>query len=370
MKKLLCLLLCLCVLPSALSETLRDGRDTRTQNLPKRFAVYEAEEGVSPTTGLKLSDRAAIAGEGFAGLAITGRYQPMLVQIDNTNGGAGDIAPWGVYYADIVYEFPLHASGATRLSALFSDLMPTSVGPMRSARVGAVWTRAEWDAGFMYYGQQTLKGSSVPDELNRTGAKFGEVRFNGTDSDTKPWKQYYSRRKNLVAPHNAQGNAAAISTLIPETHVARPHVLPFTNVQATGGDRAETITVYWGSPTIEYTLVWDEPSKGYLRYCHHKDGSLELWVDQDRGEPIVFQNVIIQFTQTTYRGGSSAPVTTVTGRGNAEYFQSGEHFEGIWSRPQMTDQTLYYLANRKRLQFQKGRTLIVMLPVQKQVGWE
>jgi len=40
-------------------------------------------------TGLTLSEVAQNAGEGFAGQAVTGRYMPMLVQIDNTEGGIG-----------------------------------------------------------------------------------------------------------------------------------------------------------------------------------------------------------------------------------------------------------------------------------------
>ena len=364
------LLLILMLLPGAAGAETVDGMTPRQLKYTSHPARLEAEEGISPTTGLPLSERAELAEEGWAGYAVTGRYQPMLVQVDNTNSGSGEIAPWGVYYADIVYEFPLASNGVTRLSVLFSDLMPTAVGPMRSARVGAVWTLAEWDAGFMYYGYQAIRGSSVPDELTRIGAKVNEVRFNGTDGTNKPWKQYYSRRKDLVSPHNASGNAAAISTLIPDSHAARQRAFPFTGVRASGGDPADEVVVHWGSPSYEYTLVWDEPLKGYLKYNHHADGSRELYVDHESGKPIVFQNVIVQFTNTTYNGSSSAPVTKVTGSGNAEYFQCGQHFPGVWTRPELTDQTVYYTMRRKQLPMQQGRTLIIMLPRQRQVSWE
>ena len=370
MKRILALALALVLLLGAASADTVDGLTERALKFTRHPERRTAEEGVSPTTGLPLADRAALAEEGWAGFAVTGRYQPMLVQIDNTNSGAGDIAPWGVMYADILYEFPLASGGATRISALFSDLMPTAVGPMRSARVGAVWTLAEWDAGFMYYGYQSKKGSSVPDELTRIGAKMNEVRFNGTDGTNRPWKQYYSRRKDLPSPHNASGNAAAISTLIPDTHLARQRAFPFTKTRASGGDPADRVVIHWGSPTYEYTLVWDEPLRGYLKYCHHSDGTTEIYRDHESGEPIVFQNVIVQFARTSYNGSSAAPVTRVTGRGNAEYFQCGQHFPGVWTRPELTDQTVYYTMKRKELALQQGRTLIIMLPVQKTVSWE
>ena len=108
MKKWISLLLALCLLPlSALAAGSTDRQAERSipADHPARRAM---EPGVSPTTGLPLAQRAAEAEEGFAGLAVTGRYYPLLVQIDATNAGAGRNAPWGLKYADILYEFPLY----------------------------------------------------------------------------------------------------------------------------------------------------------------------------------------------------------------------------------------------------------------------
>lgn len=145
----------------------------------------EVEEGISPTTGLDLAEDYEDIPEGFEGLAVTGRYLPMMVQIDNTHGGmlaSEPCQPWGLSYADVVYESPLQRNGYTRISFIFSDLIPNSVGPVRSARVGHVWIREEWDAGFLYYGGQYKKGSNIKEEF---ASNYSNVLKDPTGEITK-----------------------------------------------------------------------------------------------------------------------------------------------------------------------------------------
>ena len=189
MKRLLCAILALTLALSAAAALAEDGL-TRIDPKEKRgitineAGLNETIEGVSPTTGLYLDELEAP--DGFAGLAVTGKYLPMLVQIDNSDGGVNNIAPWGASYADIVYETPLHGRGMTRISYLFSDLIPDSVGPVRSARLGHAWLREEWDCGFLYYGQQEYTKTNVREEFSKLGATSKGVLFSGIVSASKP----------------------------------------------------------------------------------------------------------------------------------------------------------------------------------------
>ena len=96
MKKLVSLLLAmilvLSLVPAAVADQVMLNPDENRKIKLQKVGLNEAEEGVSPTTGLYLEDLEAPAG--FAGLAVTGRYMPMLVQIDNTSGGIDARAPW------------------------------------------------------------------------------------------------------------------------------------------------------------------------------------------------------------------------------------------------------------------------------------
>ena len=228
--------------------------------------LNDTPEGVSPTTGLTLSDYDVPAG--FQGLAVTGEYIPMLMQVDNSEGGVDSMAPWGASYADIIYETPLYSSGTTRLTFLYSDLIPDSAGPVRSARMGHVWLREEWDAGFLFYGQQELAKTNVPNEFSRLGTNSRGVLFSGTvkQNDTHPWKQWYSRRKGLGvdSEHTVDANVAEISKLMPEDYVAPNHAFRFTD-DLPEGDIADEIRVKTGAMKYGTNFRYDIDSNQYFR---------------------------------------------------------------------------------------------------------
>ena len=360
MKKTI-LSLCLVLLTlSALADTALTGEGSRGITI-QPAGVNAVEEGVSPTTGLPLGGMAVP--EGFVGLAVTGRYMPMLVQIDNAQGGVGETAPWGAAWADIIYETPLTSPGGTRMSFLFSDLIPNAVGPVRSARVGHVWLRQEWDCGFMFFGGQTLEGSNINLEFSTYGAKRGEVVFNGTDGLSKAWVKLFSTRKGCLAPHNRSGDAAAISSLIPENHTAREHAFLFSDDPPEGGDTAGEIDIdRRGYVPYCSTLRYEPDSGQYSRFMHREDGGMALYEDRDTRTALTFSNVIVQFVEQGWNGSGEAPVTELVGEGKCELFRDGRHYAGVWQRTGMNQRTVFYGEDGSELPLQRGKTLIVILP--------
>lgn len=359
------LMLSLCV--AATADTVIDPKENRGIKL-QPVGLNEVEDGISPTTGLPLEDYDQM--NGFAGLAITGRYQPMLVQIDNSDGGVNDLAPWGATYADIVYESPLHSSGFTRISFLFSDLIPDSVGPVRSARVGHTWLREEWDAGFLYYGGQTMKGSNIEEEFKKYGATKKGVLFSGTVGSGKPWKQYYTRRSGVAAPHNVDANVAAMYDLIPADHECPNHTFLFTDDYPEEGDIVDEIELNWNN-AIHYgsTFIYDVDANVFYRYMRYEGGELIPYEDRDSGDQLSFSNVIIQYTTVSYNGSSAAPVTTHVGEGNADFFMGGVHIAGYWKRDDMSSRTVFYGPDGNEIQLQRGKTFISIFPVENTVTY-
>lgn len=369
MKRIISLLLALALVlslaPAALAETTINAKEKRGIKLQK-VGENEVEDGISPTTGLPLDEMDAP--EGFAGLAVTGRYLPMMVQIDNSEGGVGSIAPWGASYADVVYETPLHSKGFTRISYIFSDLIPDSVGPVRSTRVGHAWIREEWDAGFLFYGSQEYAKTSVKAVFKETGANKKGVIFSGTDGANKAHKQYYSTRKGIASPHNKDANVAAISELVPEDHVAPNHAYLFTD-DLPEGDDAETVIINWEAIYYGSNLVYDADSNTYFRYMRYKDDELIPYEDRDSQEQLSFANVIIQFAETDWVR-SDAPITHVVGEGNADFFMGGKHVAGYWKRADMSSRTVFYGPDGNEMPMQRGKTLIVIIPPDKTVSYE
>ncbi len=427
MKRLMSLLICLALLMSSVSmaETFIDGGEDRGI-VPMKLEPNEwTDTRISPTTGRVLSGL-AVAPEsdpeqynGFTGLAITGRYMPMLVQIDNSDGGIGYSnekkvgnvgylsevsgkviglrAPWGLEYADVIYEAPLRREGDTRITALFSDIIPNSVGPLRSARLFHAWLREEWDCGFVYYGQQEYTATNVPAAFKALGAdkkgwyydEEGKVTggagllFLGT-SGGKSWKLYFEsirakkwpgRNIKLQKPHDKVADVAALSTLIIPEHQAANHTWLFTDEEPDWDDDAEEIYVKWGVGNQQYYnsyIMWDEDEECYIRYMYDADSEDIMDTHEYRtlkvknkmeDKPIYFDNIIVQFTQMDWML-KDAPYPGVTVTGNADYFQCGMHMAGVWRRDSMTDRTVFYDDTGAELQLQRGRTLIIVMDYQ------
>ena len=348
MKRLLCLLTALVLglaIPTALAaeSTLADTRDRGIEPKGRQadgsFPVNPDIPGQSPTTGLPW--------DGF--------YMPMLVQIDNDNGGVEERAPWGARYADIVYETPLHQNGATRISFLFSDYIPDSVGPVRSARVGHVWLREEWDAGFLFYGGQEAKGSNINEEFSKLGATKKGVLFSGIVGTGKPWKKYYSRVKGLPGPHNVDANAAAMQALIPEGHQPPRRPFLFTDALPAQGEEATAIDIAWKHKNYVCAFEYDDVANLYYRSVRGVP-----YVDKQTGEELSFSNVIIQRTKVTYKTGSDKPITQNLGHGNADIFMGGRYIPGYWVRTGMDQRTIFFDGQGNELRLQRGTTYIAM----------
>ena len=364
-------------------------------------ALANVPEGVSPTTGLTLSDYDVPAG--YAGLAATGIYFPVLVQIscpydEKTYAcGTGNRAPWGVQYADIIYELPLHQNGEVRMSALFSDVIPDAVGPIRSARVGHVWLREEWDCGFMYYGQQEYKRTNVIVEVRRTGASEKGLLWPGTSGSSRPWKAYYTKYTSkilhnsaLKAPNNRSGNPAGfildylvqdLSNPVWSDVLIYPTLIKATRLYAddayTGGDSADTIHVSWNRKDSNEIYRYNASSDVYERYLQSdaKNSDPVQWVELESQVPLTFSNLIVQWTETTYLG-RDAPVTQNIGAydeksntyaaagGNCDIFMNGRHIAGYWQRDAINEHTAYYDENGQQVALQRGKTMVIQLPLE------
>ncbi len=348
-KRILCLLMALClVMLSAAAMAAGGGTVIRKEKdrkidvnglgTDKKFAANPVIPGESPTTGLPW----------------TGKYMPMIVQIDNNDGGVGSNMPWGAASADIIYETPLAKGGYTRLSFLFSDIVPESVGPVRSARVTHVEIREEWDAGFLFYGGQPSDGTSIFTAFRKTGASKKGILFDGVVSVSRPWKQYYTRISNLPSPHNVDANVKAMQELVPEgfTPPDRPYL--FTDELPQGGEPASTVEIKQTSETYSSSFTYDPATNSYLRFVNGKP-----YADKVTGEQLSFSNLIIQRTRVTYfEGMADRPVTDLIGSGNADIFIGGRYIPGYWMRTGMDQRTVFFDQSGNEIKLQRGKTFI------------
>ena len=412
MKKTLSLILALVMLiavTSAFAEGKAiDGLADRGITIHEA-GLNEVDDLVSPTTGRNLME--IEVPNGFLGMAVTGEYQPIMVQISNADNGLGSSssiknyrnAPVNGIYADVVYEaLQKKGGGESRMTYVFSDVVPDFAGFIRSTRIQHALYRAEWEAAFVTSGwnyavkdvPNVWKENGLPDPTGkRTEADPGSVYVG--DLSTKPWGPYVYRICDKTGKKYSGANTelfnltGLLTDIIPKDHVPANHTWKFTDDIPMGGDDAEFVYVKFGSEyATDSRLEYDASTNSYIRYIKREKGEdmpyrtnvlLEPEVKKvkgdgrnvkgmglviqgmEAGDPITFNNVIVQ--QVDYNWISfTRPNPKLVGSGNADYFMGGKHLSGVWDRKSLTDRTVFYGPDGNEIEMQRGRTLIILMP--------
>ena len=412
MKKTLSLILALVMLfavTSAFAEGKAiDGLADRGITIHEA-GLNEVDDLVSPTTGRNLME--IEVPNGFLGMAVTGEYQPIMVQISNADNGLGSSssiknyrnAPVNGIYADVVYEaLQKKGGGESRMTYVFSDVVPDFAGFIRSTRIQHALYRAEWESAFVTSGwnyavkdvPNVWKENGLPDPTGkRTEADPGIVYVG--DLSNKPWGPYVYRifdksgKKYSGANTELFNLTGLLTDIIPKDHVPANHTWKFTDDIPMGGDDAEFVYVKFGSEyATDSRLEYDASTNSYIRYIKREKGEdmpyrtnvlLEPEVKKvkgdgrnvkgmglviqgmEAGDPITFNNVIVQ--QVDYNWISfTRPNPKLVGSGNADYFMGGKHLSGVWDRKSLTDRTVFYGPDGNEIEMQRGRTLIILMP--------
>ena len=408
MKKILSLVLAMAVLLS-ISTALADPKEidgVTDRNIKINTAGLNTDpdellaQGISPTTGrnlLEIEDNP----EGFLGSAVSFQYQPIMVQISNSVNGVGisdkgvpyKYAPVNASYADVVYESVQKQEGTeSRMTMVFSDLVPDYVGFVRSTRLTHCRIRQEWDCAFCTSGYSQ---ADVPAEWRALGVKSPEA---ASEKDPglvyvgdfpKVWKKFVWRLYPIADANSEVYELAKIlSDIVPKDHKAANHTWLFTDEVPAGGDEASIIYINFGSPyETNSRLEYNAETGLYTRYVKvqksedlpYKDSKLvnprvkmvsdgnggrvkKIVVDERYADAdITFSNVIVQGIDMRWIGGSR-PNPEMTGTGNADYFMCGRHYAGVWERKDMNSRTVFYGEDGNEISLQRGKTLIILMP--------
>ena len=160
------------------------------------------QELVSPTTGRPLPEGSV--------------YRPVLVAIDNAAQSRPQTA---LMLADIVYEFPLDRTDhVTRYLALFSDVLPERVGPVRSSRTYLADTAQEWGGLYVSQGDPEIQAEGYP--LLAASGLSNHVE------DDKPSSEYFTATRRSPQSRNIRsssscGNMWRRTTSSPRTRATR-----------------------------------------------------------------------------------------------------------------------------------------------------
>ena len=401
----LVLALLLCAAVATAEQKAIDGMTPRDITI-ESAGLNDVEDGVSPTTGRFLDE--IDYPDGFLGMAVTGDYMPIMIQVSNANNGVGIYtgtgekggqpyrnAPVNGSYADVVYEALQKKNGSeTRMTFLFSDTIPDYAGFVRSTRVTHARIRQEWNAIFCTSGY-TIK--DVPAEWKALGVQDPASKKTNESNPgiiyvgdyMKPWKPYVYRLYPYQGPNNEVFNLTGLLTnIVPKDHQPANHTWKFTDELPTEGDSGVVVYVTFGGgaantdsrleydpSTNEYSRIVTYEKVGDLVYSENLLMNAEVKKVKDAsgktterltvssmevGRPITFSNVIVQGIEMKWKG-AVRPDPVLVGTGNADYFMGGKHITGVWERTDMNSRTVFYGPDGKEISLQRGRTLIILM---------
>ena len=372
-------LLCLCVGAEAAKEpeyTLSVKNNTVLQD--------EADRGIAVQAAGE--PRAVIPGESpITGLPWEGEYLPLLVQIGNDVGyarangyevksaGIGNRTPWGIQYADILYEELVYSTGYTRFTALFSDSLAQGepamgVGPVRSCRIGPVLLSMQWRCGLIYAGR------FAGETWERLLAEIQDTQA-GVLLDAH--QDYAGMGYPVQGVKRPNYNAYVVQnrSLILDTFTSTPHPFLFQEGGAYGGANpaADTINLDWGYKYQISHFVYDAQEGVYARYCgagidpkkwvlFTAFATVEDREDADRA-PMDFANVIVQRVSYTWEDGSALkPIPKLVGQGNADIFIDGRYIPGYWVCEAQDAPTVYTDDQGNEIRLNRGKTYVAYFP--------
>ncbi|MBT3318147.1 MAG: DUF3048 domain-containing protein [Clostridia bacterium] len=284
------------------------------------------------------------------GLPYDGQYKPVIVTIENSPAARPQL---GLQTADVVYEIPVEGS-ITRFLCVFSDIVPSEVMPVRSARVPFLYVINEWDAIYMHFGGSGSDNKSGTEAFNVYGHKlFDDISFD-VDGLYGKWNAYYYRVDFARAPHNVMGNPLLAQELY--DYDPQPIAWLFDGEKVYIGEDGTQINLALCSDVSEYvSYTYDFERDVYLRSMQGKP-----FLAAETDAQLFVKNVIVQYS--TYTKSGPVKIWAMTGGGDADIYIGGTLIKGTWQRESTDDATVYYDAEGNQIILRPGNTWIHISP--------
>ena len=276
----------------------------------------------------------------FTGEPVRALKPVLAVKIDNIVTARPQT---GLQSADIVYVEPVEG-GLTRFMAVFSSRVPTTVGPVRSARESDLYLLPQ-------FGRPAFAWSGATPHL----VPFIE-RANIADLYALLVNGYY-RISSRAAPENLYANPRTL--LQQARHVSNARDIGFRfGPQPAGGRATRSYSVKY--PAASYTFQWSAKAKRWLTWI---DGAPAGATEggQLGGATVIIQYVYIGESRFEEYGGLP-PLARSIGSGTAVILRNGRAYTVHWSRPTLNSGTTYTLPGGKRMLFAPGQVWVVLAP--------
>ena len=259
----------------------------------------------------------------------------------------------GFSEASVVWQAPAEG-GIPRYMMIFAEGGPTSVGPVRSARVYFVEWAAEWRAVYVHVG-----GSPQAMSLLRARGQ-GQLVY---DADEFRWGgTYLWRATDRFAPHNVYTDGKRLRAL-----AGRVGAAPLEEAKPAwrfGPDAALDLRPAGSRIDVAYrqgafSYRYDRRSNTWRRYV---DGKVQR--DRANNKVVAPRNVVVMEVRFGALGaGQHGRLEAATiGSGPAWIATNGTIVQGTWKKTSATSPTRFFDRAGKPVTLTRGQTFVQVMP--------
>lgn len=268
----------------------------------------------------------------------------------------------GVSQADMFFEMLIN-DNATRCLALFTDVQSVpSIGSVRSSRMNYVDICQAYDVVFGHAGY----GNNVQSELNNRGIDHLNLGNVAGYRDQNRLNAGYDLEHTLFVNGQKFYDAAVNAGYDVTRPAGKDYGLRFTEdgTPENGEVAAEVHISFWGKMTHFY---FNEETGKYDLYLHG-----EYIIDENNGEQIAFQNLIVMKCQVSNKlfGGYPYHFAELQGSGDGYFACNGKIIPIKWIHENEADPFTFTLADGTPLELGVGNTYVALAPIESEFTYE
>ena len=271
--------------------------------------------------------------------------QLLAVKIDDTNMAHPQI---GLEDADVVYIEQVEG-GLTRLAAIFSTVIPSRIGPVRSARISDIDILSQYGrVAFAYSGaQRKLLPVIQSANLEDLGAQHESSKIYTTDS-TRVQPYAMVLRADLLMQKIAEDKLAV--------DTAKNVGFIFGDLPE-GGTAVEKVIINW--PAATYSAQWSTEESRWLLSHNNKLNLSEAGIVLG---PTTLVVQIVDITPSEYgdKFGGITPLSKTVGSGKAYVLRDGQFFVTTWNRAFPDSGTSFTLPDGAAMNFAPGQVWVAL----------
>jgi Protein of unknown function (DUF3048) N-terminal domain/Protein of unknown function (DUF3048) C-terminal domain len=284
---------------------------------------------------------------------LPGKNGPVLaVKIDDTPPAHPQV---GLASADVIYIEQVEG-GLTRLAAIYSNVIPRSIGPVRSARISDIEILAQYGhLGFAFSGAQAKMYPVIAAaNLENIGAERNPPSI-------------YSRDSSRPEPTNLFLDPAALLKKTIETEKKNIDIVKSVGWQFGSAPDAHKFAqtskailsakIHW--PASKYEVKWSNIEKRWLIFY---GGAPDMGSDGGQLGSPNFVIQIVPITDSIYHDkvGGITPFSNTVGSGSGYLLRDGKAIAIKWQRPVATAGTIWTLSDGSVAKFADGQVWIAL----------